>query len=65
MILNDGRVIGTWKAEGHRVTPELFAPVAASVAAALDQEVQALSAWLRHARRTSSVARKTVPPNPV
>lgn len=47
VILSRGRVIGTWRAQGHRVIPELFAPVGEPMASELAQEVEALSAWLR------------------
>lgn len=47
VILSGGRVIGTWRAVGERVRPELFAPVSDGVAAQLAREVEEVSAWLR------------------
>lgn len=47
VILHAGRVIGTWRAEGARVVPQLFDPVDDGTAAELAQEVEAVSAWLR------------------
>jgi len=49
VILCDGRIIGTWRNQGPRVVPELFAPVSSAVAAELEREVEAVSAWLRPA----------------
>lgn len=47
VVVSGGRVIGTWRAERGRVVPELFAPVEGSVASELEQEVEAVSSWLR------------------
>lgn len=49
VIVKGGRVIGTWRNQGHRVLPELFAPVTDAVAAELAEEIEAVSAWLRQA----------------
>ncbi|WP_374712678.1 winged helix DNA-binding domain-containing protein [Symbiobacterium terraclitae] len=60
VVLSRGRVIGTWRARGHRVTPELFAPVDGAVAIALEQELEALSAWLRQPVQTGQGRRSAL-----
>lgn len=57
VILKSGRVIGTWRVEGYRVVPDLFAPVDDQTAAELAGEVEALSTWLRQAKGQGSRAR--------
>jgi len=58
VILSHGRVIGTWRAEGYRVIPELFAPVDDPIASELAQEVKALSAWLRQSKEKGPKERR-------
>ena len=54
VVVTSGRVIGTWRAEGRRVIPDLFAPIDDRTEAGLAGEVEALTAWLRASKEQRS-----------